>query len=231
MSVIRVMLADDHNLVRQGVRKILEMEEDIVVIGEADCGSKIVDDIRQGMNPNVVLLDICMPGMSGVETARRIRTLLPNVTVIGLSAVDEETLIHEMLNAGAYDYVNKNSAATELISTIRRAHEKQTGQSTSYSARVKNRQPQHYYTQQHSQQQHSPYIDQDTLTRRETDVMQMLLNGYSNKEIARQLIISERTVQTHLSNIFNKLDVHSRTEAVLVAVRDGWDRVNIISEG
>ena len=219
MAPIQVMLADDHNLVRQGVRKILEMEDDIIVIGEADCGSKLVDDILDGMNPNVVLLDICMPGMSGVETARQIRTLLPDVTVIGLSAVDEDTLIREMLNAGAYDYVNKNSAATELISTIRRAYAKHSGRPTTYSRK---KSVHHKPPQLHS----SPYIEQDALTRRETDVMQMLLNGHSNKEIARQLFISERTVQTHLSNIFNKLDVHSRTEAVLVAVRDGWDSMS-----
>lgn len=214
MSTIQVMMADDHNLVREGVRAILEKEEDIVVIGEADNGRCLINEIRDGARPNVVLVDIRMPGMSGIETTKRVRQLLPDTLVIGLSAVDEDALISEILHAGACTYVNKNSVARDLIGQIRKAFWANNHVHRDLKA-VEGLGDDHEDTDKSND-------NIDILTRRERDVMQMLMRGLSNKEIARNLFISERTVQTHFSNIFSNLNVNSRTEAMMLALRRGW---------
>lgn len=217
MSEIQVMLADDHALVRQGVRRILENEEDIFVIGEANTGENLLQEIEAGARPNIILMDINMPGMSGIETTRHLMKLLPDATVIGLTAEEEDGTVAEMVDAGACGYVLKSSAASELVYTIRKVF--QDRDSVEYS--LKQRAEEYWEQVRHR----NPYGDgecAEELTRREMDVMRVLSKGYSNKEIARCLFISERTVQTHLSNIFTKMKVTSRTEAVLVAMRDGW---------
>lgn len=217
MSEIRIMLADDHALVRQGLRKILETEEDIFVIGEANTGKNLLKEIKAGARPNIILMDIHMPGMSGIETTRHLLELLPDATVIGLTAADEDETIAEMVQAGACGYVLKSSAASELVCTIRRAFKDRTGLESSLRQKAEQ-----YWQHTHHRQTFGTQSCSEELTRRELDVMRVLSKGYSNKEIARSLYISERTVQTHLSNIFTKMKVTSRTEAVLVAMRDGW---------
>ncbi|MEZ4709622.1 MAG: response regulator transcription factor [Caldilineaceae bacterium] len=218
MFKIEVMLADDHTLVRQGIRSILEMEEDIKVVGEASSGRELLAAIKGGIQPDIILMDIQMPEMSGIETTRLIRKLLPGALVIGLTAVDEDMSINQMIQAGAKGYVIKSSVAGELVNLIRTLHQQ---------FHIPKVQPHHLarHRRIHPGRQASPMrtVDRkDTLTRREQEVMQILVKGFSNKEIANRLTISERTVQTHLSNIFNKLDVSSRTEAVLEALNGKW---------
>jgi DNA-binding NarL/FixJ family response regulator len=217
MRTTRVFLADDHMLVRQGMRSLLEMEEDIVIVGEASNGHDAIEKIGKGPRPHVILMDVHMPVMTGIEATRRIKMTMPDVLIIGLTASEDDRKVSDMLRSGASGYVLKSAAASDLVKTIRSVRSSRSITDSDLHQRLTN---------------YNAYSDQlptdakkhihQRLTRREMDVMQALLRGYSNKEIARELVISEQTVQTHLSNIFNKMEVNSRTEAVLIAMRDGW---------
>lgn len=217
MRTTRVFLADDHMLVRQGMRSLLEMEEDIVIVGEASNGHETVEKVLSGPRPHVVLMDVHMPMMTGIDATRRIKMAMPDVLIIGLTAAEDDTTLADMLRAGASGYVLKSSAASHLVKTIRSVRANRTA--ADHELRQRLSQYNAYNDQAASEAKKALH---QRLTRREMDVMQALLQGFSNKEIARELVISERTVQTHLSNIFSKMDVNSRTEAVLVAMRDGW---------
>jgi len=216
--MIRVMLADDHEMMRQGLRAVLQQEETIAIIGDANSGEALLHQIVKGAQPDVVLMDVQMGGMSGIETTKKLKEILPDVHVIGLTAIEEDLTIAEMLRAGACSYVIKAAAASELVLAIQSAYAQNPILSPEVQKRLK-----HFIAQKRTAQ-HAPNLDDEVegLTKRELDVMKLLMKGNSNKEIARRLVISERTVQTHLSNIFAKMEVASRTEAVLVALRDGW---------
>ena len=220
MRTTRVFLADDHMLVRQGMRSLLEMEEDIVIVGEASNGHDTVEKVLNGLRPHIVLMDVHMPVMTGIEATRRIKMVMPDVLIVGLTASEEDATIAEMLKAGASGYVLKSAAASDLVKTIRSARSNRNAIDNDLRQRVSRYNRRSGYNEQTAQEPKQTIHQR--LTRREMDVMQALLRGYSNKEIARELVISERTVQTHLSNIFSKMDVNSRTEAVLIAMRDGW---------
>ncbi len=217
----RVFLADDHVLVRQGMRSLLEMEDDIQIVGEASNGQDAIEAIQQGVRPHVVLMDVHMPVMTGIDATRRLKALMPDVIIIGLTASEDDETLAEMMKAGASAYVLKSAAASELVKTIRALRNDREAVEPKLRAKVNRFSHRHTYAGPDPALNEKRNIHQ-RLTRREMDVMKALLQGYSNKEIARELVISERTVQTHLSNIFSKMDVNSRTEAVLVALRDGW---------
>jgi two-component system, NarL family, response regulator LiaR len=217
MRTTRVFLADDHMLVRQGMRSLLEMEEDIVIVGEASNGQDAVEKVLNGQRPHVILMDVHMPMMTGIEATRRIKMTMPDVLVIGLTASEDDSTVADMLRSGASGYVLKSAAASDLVKTIRSVRTNRTITDNDLRQRLTN-----YNAYNDQLPTDAKKLIHQKLTRREMDVMQALLRGYSNKEIARELVISERTVQTHLSNIFSKMDVNSRTEAVLVAMRDGW---------
>ncbi len=215
----RVFLADDHMLMRQGMRSLLEMEDEIVIVGEASNGADAIEKIQNGLRPHIILMDVCMPIMTGIEATRRIKMLMPDVMIIGLTASEDDSTISDMLKAGASGYVLKSAAASELVKTIRSARTNRSAVDPAIRNRAERFNHRNAFAEQEMPEKKNTY---QRLTRREMDVMKVLLLGFSNKEIARQLIISERTVQTHLSNIFGKMDVNSRTEAVLTAMRDGW---------
>ncbi|NJN81308.1 MAG: response regulator transcription factor [Caldilineaceae bacterium] len=213
MKQIQVMLVDDHELMRQGLRAILAMEEDILVIGEAGNGTECLERVRQGIRPDIVLMDVQMPGMSGVAATRTLASLLPKSRVVALSAMGDEETVESMLAAGARAFVQKSSAASNLVRVIRDVFEGRSRTAKGASATEAG----------HRAPRARAAADLGAcMTRREREVMNILMLGSTNKEIAERLVISERTVQTHLSNIFHKLGVSSRTEAVLVAMRDGW---------
>lgn len=215
MSIIQVMLVDDHELMRQGLRAILDLEDGVRVSGEANSGEMLLQQIQKGLRPDVVLMDLQMKGMSGVEATKRIKQLLPRVQVVGLSAQEEEHAALAMRRAGAYGYVVKSAALTELVKVVRAAYAYGNNASSAIAEEAKNRSARNPRRARKHRLPHN-------LTRRELDVVRTLMQGCSNKEIARQLVISERTVQTHLSNIFAKMQVTSRTEVVLAAINNGW---------
>jgi DNA-binding NarL/FixJ family response regulator len=218
MTKINVMLADDHEMIRQGLKNILQLEDSIAVIGEVNSGEALLLEIEKGMRPDIVLMDIQMRGMSGIEATQKLRQRFPDMLVIGLSAMEEDSMMNEMLRAGASGYLIKSMAASELINAIHRTINTRTPR----VAEVQHRSRRAALRALKIQKRYRATLPIAGLTEREQEVVKTLMEGHSNKEIARRLYISERTVQTHLSNIFHKMKVNSRTEAVLVAMRDGW---------
>jgi len=215
MSMIQVVLVDDHELMRQGLRAILEREEGIRVIGEAGSGEMFLQQVQKGLRPDIVLMDLQMKGMSGVEATKRLKQLLPRMQIVGLSAQEEEHAALAMRRAGAFGYVVKASALDDLVRVVRAAYSYGNIGNAAINEEMKNHNARNARRTRKHRLPHN-------LTRRELDVVRTLMQGCSNKEIARQLVISERTVQTHLSNIFAKMQVTSRTEVVLAAINNGW---------
>ena len=217
MDCISVMLVDDHTLMRQGLRALLMSEEGILVAGEAESGEALLEQVADGCRPDVVLVDIQMPGISGIEATRKLKKSHPEVRVIGLTAIDDGETAEAMVAAGGAGYILKAAAASELVAAVRAVHAgKQWVDSPGCTrpAKLQAWRPA-------LQVKRRGMGDPSALTQREMEIMRVLARGCTNKEIAEELVISERTVQTHLSSIFAKLQVKSRTEAVLVAMQAG----------
>ena len=210
---IRVLLADDHVLVRQGIRQFLEDEDDIEVIAEADDGVEAAR-LAQEQQPDVAILDIRMPEMTGVEATRRIKAQSPDVRVLVLTAYDDDPYVFALLHAGADGYVLKTAPADELLRAVRTVHAGSPALSPEIAAKV---------IQQVTGGKPVGAADQvESLTERELDVLRLAARGMTNREIGHDLGISHRTVQGHLASVYEKLDVSSRTEAVTEALRRGW---------
>jgi DNA-binding NarL/FixJ family response regulator len=207
---IRVLLADDHAVVRAGIRQFLEQAEDIVVIAEADDGEAAQQLIGEH-KPDVAVLDIQMPDASGIDVTRWIRTHHQEIAVLILTAYDDDPYVMAVLQAGANGYVLKTATPKEIIQAVRDVH---AGNSALDATIVQK------MMQQVSQQRKAPPVE--NLTDREIEVLSYVAKGYTNKAIGMQLKISDRTVQGHLAHIFNKLQAGSRTEAVMKAVSMGW---------
>jgi DNA-binding NarL/FixJ family response regulator len=214
VKTIRVVLADDHAVVREGTRQLLERESDISVVGEASNGAEAVQ-LVETLQPDVVVMDVRMPGMGGVEATRLIKERFSSVEVLVMTAHEDDEFVFALLEAGASGYLLKTAPVRELIRAI---HEVADGQSAldPVIARKVVRQ----LTGGATRPKHQ--VTYESLTEREQEVLELLAEGKTNKEIAEALVISDRTVQTHLSNIFSKMEVGSRTEAVLEAIRRGW---------
>jgi DNA-binding NarL/FixJ family response regulator len=209
-SPIRVLLADDHAVVRAGIRQFLEQADDIEVVAEADDGeaAKILIDQYQ---PDVAVLDIQMPKTSGIEVTRWIRANQREVGVLILTAYDDDPYVMAVLQAGANGYVLKTASPREIIRAVRDVH---AGNSALDASIV-----QKMMVQVASGSKPQPV---EKLTNREMEVLTLVAQGFTNKAIGVQLGISDRTVQGHLAHIFNKLQAGSRTEAVMRAVSLGW---------
>jgi DNA-binding NarL/FixJ family response regulator len=210
-----VLIADDHSLVRQGLRRFLEMAGDIEVVGEAANGTevlRIVDDGREGpevSQPDVILLDIRMPEMDGLETARRLQTRHPEIGLVMLTAYDDRQFVVEAVRAGARGYVLKARDAEHLIQTVRLV----AGGNMVIDPQLV------MALAEELQDVTQRDRKAETLTAREVEILQLLAFGKTNKEIAEQLFISPDTVKTHLEHIFNKLGASDRTAAVAEALR------------
>ncbi len=204
---IRVIIAEDHTLVREGTREILEREQDIQVVGEAARGD---DAVRQALehNPDVLLMDMRMPGMNGIEATREVSAQAPSVKVLILSAHEDEDYVREALAVGASGYLLKTAPGRELVEGIRAV----ASGSTILSPEL---------TRKLAQARLEPARASDRLSSREFAVLRLIAQGRANKEVALELGISLRTVEGHLHNIFEKLRVGSRTEAVVHAVNHG----------
>ena len=203
---IRVLLVDDHAMVRRGLATFLKVYDDLQLAGEADNG---VDAIQQcaEFKPDVVLMDMVMPGMDGASATRAIRQQFPNVRVIALTSFKERDLIKNALEAGAIGYLLKDVSADELAQAIRAA----------YSGRATLAPEAAQVLVQMVNQPPAPGLD---LTQREREVLTLMVEGSSNSQIARELEVSSSTIKSHVSNILAKLGVASRTEAVTLALRN-----------
>ena len=204
---IKVVLADDHTLVRQGLRQYLEMDEDIKVVGEASSGQEVLTQI-QSKQPDVLVLDLRMPGMDGLEVARRVQDF-PDVGVMMLSAYDYRQFVVEAVRAGARGYVLKSMDAEQLVQAV---HLVATGNMV-FDPQVVVALAEELSRAKEREQKG------DILTSREIEVLQLLAFGHSNKDIAERMEISAETVKTHLEHIFRKLGTSDRTAAVAEALR------------
>jgi len=203
---IRILLADDHSVVRQGLRMFLSLDPELEIVGEAENGAEAIARAHE-LKPDVVLMDLLMPVMDGITAIGRLRQELPDTEVIALTSVLDDGAVVGAVKSGAIGYLLKDTQADELCRSIKAAAEGQVQLSPQAAARLV----------REVQAPASP----EPLTDRETDVLRLLARGYANKQIARSLQIGEQTVKTHVSNILSKLGVQSRTQAALHAARIG----------
>lgn len=200
---ISVLLVDDHSLVRRGFRRMLEDESDLEVVGEASDGEEAVK-IARSLKPRVIVMDCALPGISGLQATRKILRLLPDTLVLMLSMHTEETWVRQALDAGARGYVLKNAMDLELGPAIRRIVNGETVLDT-----------------QLSQEETLKGERNSGLTKREVEILQLICEGKSNKEIAAQLDLSANTVAVHRANIMDALGIHKTAELVVYAIRNG----------
>ncbi len=211
---IRVLLADDHVLLREGMRKLLQQEEDLEVVGEAGDGEEAIQ-LAEKLVPDVALMDIVMPKLSGIEATKQIKAQLPSVAVLGLTGYDYDEYIFSLLEAGAAGYLLKSVSGDELISAVRAIN---AGEPVLHPIVIRKLMSR----LKPSEARGFPGRPQEALSEREMEVLKLAARGMGNKEIGDSLIISVRTVQAHLRSIFNKLAVGSRSEAVLYGLKRGW---------
>ena len=214
MDKITILLADDHVLVREGTRELLEHEDDMSVVGEAGDGEKAVD-LAADLRPDVVIMDIAMPKLNGIEATKRIKSIHPDSAVLILSAYDDDQYVFALLEAGAAGYLLKDVPAHELVEAIRAVHAGESILHPTIARKVINR-----FAPPSGEEAAGVGVDQ--LSKREMEVLRLAAQGMTNMEIANELVLSVRTVQGHLSNIFSKMHVGSRTEAVIQALRWAW---------
>jgi DNA-binding NarL/FixJ family response regulator len=212
---IRILIADDHTLVREGTRERLEREADFEVVGEAGDGEEAVR-LTNDLKPNVALIDINMPNLNGIEATKRIKHDQPSTSVLVLSAHDNDQYIYAVLEAGASGYLLKNVRGAQLVDAIRDVAAGEVVLDPHVARKVVQ-----WFSTMSRGRAARPESGQDRFSERELGVLKLAATGMSNKEIAAELSLSVRTVQSHLGNIFDKLGVSSRTEAVLRALKDG----------
>lgn len=208
MDMIKVLLVDDHALIRQGLAKILALDPQLQIVGEAANGNEAVEKTRQ-YQPDVVLMDINMPGMNGLEATRIIKQEFPEIGVIALTIHDDEEYIFEMVNIGVSGYVLKDVDADTLINAVKQVAVGKSIIHPDITAKLLDE-----FKRLNKSEEELP-----RLTAREKEVLQCVVKGLSNKEIGEQLYISEKTVKNHITNILRKLDVSDRTQAAIFAVK------------
>lgn len=221
MKKIKILIADDHAFVREGTRRILEQEPDLEVVAEAGDGEEAVR-LASDLKPDVAIIDVAMPKLDGIEATRRIKALCPAVAVLVLSAYDDDQFVFGLLEAGAAGYLLKSVRGREIVDAIRAVDAGESVLHPSVARKVLNR-----FASVSSRAQRKKPLE--LLTDREMEVMRLVTKGLSNKDIADELCLSVRTVQGHLANIFNKLRVSSRTEAVVHALKEGWVTLDDVS--
>lgn len=214
MAIIRILLADDHALVREGTRELLDREPDMQVVAEAGDGDEAVR-LTAAHQPDVALLDIAMPRLGGIEATRQIKNLAPATAILILSAYDDDEYVFALLEAGASGYLLKNVRGRDLVEAIRSVHAGESVLHPVIARKVIERVVQPPPSGQTQE-------ELELLTERELEVLRQAARGRSNRDIAADLCLSTRTVQTHLSTVFAKMQVGSRTEAVVQALQRGW---------
>ena len=212
---IRVLIADDHGVVRQGLTMYLKLDEELEVVGEASNGEEALYMARD-LQPDVVLMDVLMPVMDGIEATEKIKAELPEVEVVALTSVLDDGAVTGAVRAGAMGYLLKNTKPRELCRAIKGAAAGQVQLDPEAAARL-------------MREMRAPEKP-EALTARETEVLGLLARGQANKQIARELFVEEKTVKAHVSSILRKLGVSSRTQAALYAVRTGLVSIDELNE-
>jgi len=214
MKKITVLLVDDHAVVRQGLRALLEAEGDIAVAGEAKNGREAVVLTKKTL-PNVVLMDLAMPGLNGLEATRQIVRNLPSAKVLVLTSYGDDDYVAQLMEAGATGYLVKQTAATDLLKAIREVNGGNTFFSASIAKRLRQQDWEAFATGQ-------PSAKTNRLTSRETEVLQLVAEGFANKQIAAELSISIKTVEKHRQQAMNKLNIHDIAGLTRYAMSKGW---------
>ncbi|MEI6043135.1 MAG: response regulator transcription factor [Chloroflexota bacterium] len=204
---VRVLIVDDHRIVRQGLQLLLGQDKGLQIVGEASNGQEAIEMARQ-LNPDVILMDLMMPVMDGIQATAIIRQELPKIEILALTSVMEDASVVEAVRAGAIGYLLKDTEAVDLCQAIKAAAAGQIQLSTQAVARL-------------TRELRQPEAPPKDLTRREMEVLELLVHGRSNREIADCLKVTETTVKSHVSNIMLKLGVHSRTQAAMQAISLG----------
>ena len=214
MGKIKILIADDHAVVREGTRQILEQEADLEVVAEAADGEEAVR-LAGSSKPDVAIIDIAMPKVDGIEATKQIKALHPDMAILVLTAYDDDQFIFGLLEAGAAGYLLKSVRSRELIDAVRRIYAGESVLHPAITRKVLNR----FMPATGKLAEKKP---SEVLSEREMEVLKLATKGLSNQDIANNLCLSLRTVQAHLGHIFNKLQVSSRTEAVVHALKEGW---------
>jgi len=209
--LIRVLLVDDHAVVREGLRAFLELQDGIEVVGEAGDGEEAVTEASR-LEPDVILMDLVMPKLDGVGAMRRLRELVPSARVVVLTSFLEDQRLLPAIQAGAAGYLLKNTEPAELARALRAAHKGEAIIDPTVAARL---------VSALADGSRTGRDERDQLTRREREVLELIVRGRSNKRIALELGIAEKTVKTHVGHVLAKLGVTDRTQAALLAVREG----------
>jgi DNA-binding NarL/FixJ family response regulator len=209
---IKVLIVDDHQVVRQGLHTFLELLNDILVVGEAEDGQTAVELVRE-LHPHVVLMDLVMPRLDGISATRQVKSLDPNVKVIALTSFTEDDKVFPAIQAGASSYLLKDVSPENLVEAIRAVYRGEARLHPDITRKLM------------EQVAHQPRLaregQEESLTERERDVVQLVAQGCSNQEIAKKLVISEKTVKTHVSNILSKLHLEDRTQLAIYAIKKG----------
>lgn len=212
MNQIKVLLADDHTVFRQGLKSLLGLEDDILIIAEASNGQEAIDNAKK-FNPDIIIMDINMPVLNGLEATKTIKKTLPGIKIIILTSQGDDKSIFGLIEAGAEGYLLKDVAAENLVSAIKDVYSGNSILHPEVTQKLLSRLSKGTAVNQQK--------SLDVLTEREVEVLKALAKGYSNVQIAESLYISQRTVQNHLHNIYNKLGINGRTEAVKYAFEEG----------
>jgi len=213
MKKIKVLIVDDHTLVRDGIRALLELVADIEVVGEATHGKEALEKVEQ-LTPDVVLMDLAMPVMGGLEATRRIRKHFPETKVLALTQYDDSDYVIPVIEAGASGFVTKMAAFSELALAIQTVYRGESFLSPSAATAL----VQEYRLKSSAQGEKDPYHQ---LTDREREVLKLVAEGYTARAIADMLVVSPKTVEWYKTSLMNKLDLHSKTELIKFAIRKG----------
>lgn len=213
MDKIRVIIADDHPVVRSGTCQLLQQESDMEVVGLAANGEEAVR-LATSLKPDIAVMDIAMPGVDGIEATRQIKAICPSVAVLILTAYDEDQLVFALLDAGAAGYLLKSVEGSEITNAVRAIHAGESVLHPAIARKVLNR-----FVRSPQPGKKAPA---EVLSERELEVLRLASRGLTDQEIAGELYLSLHTVKAHMGHIFNKLNVGSRTEAVMRALKEGW---------
>jgi len=218
---ITILIADDHALMRDGIRRILERESDFEVVAEAGDG-EVAITLIESLKPDIAIIDIAMPKVDGIEVTKYVKASCPGTAVLILTAYDDDEFVFGLVEAGAAGYLLKSVQSQELVQAIRAIRAGESVLHPSVARKVLD----HFVPSLAKPDKQTPL---ETLTEREVDVLRLVTKGLSNKEIGDELILSVRTIQGHLRSIFSKLHVGSRTEAVYQALKEGWVSLDDVS--